>query len=187
MINFVLYRLIWDRFVASQMAPAILDTVTVDLKNDGVCFRANGSQVKFPGFMKVYIEGTDDQTEEKDQIIPELEVGDKMKSVKLMPKQHFTQPPPRYTEARLVKTLGRTWNRCPSTYAPTLDTIQRRGYVHLMINVLFRLSLAKLSIASMLEFFPEIIDIEFTAKMEADLDNIEEGQDDWIQHYRSFL
>ena len=113
-----LYRLIWDRFVASQMAPAILDTVSVELKNSGCIFRANGSQLKFSGFMKVYIEGTDDQTEETTKILPELHVGDKIKSVEIIPKQHFTQPPPRYTEARLVKELEELGIGRPSTYAP---------------------------------------------------------------------
>ncbi|PKC50284.1 hypothetical protein RhiirA1_406103, partial [Rhizophagus irregularis] len=94
-----LYRLIWERFIASQMAPAVLDTVTVDLVNSGVQFRANGSQVKFPGFMKLYIEGTDDQSEETTKLLPEMAVGDKVKSLDIEPKQHFTQPPPRYTEA----------------------------------------------------------------------------------------
>lgn len=100
-----LYRLIWERFIASQMAPAVLDTVTVDLVNGNVQFRANGSHVKFPGFMKLYIEGTDDQTEETTKLLPEMEVGDTVKSLEIEPKQHFTQPPPRFTEARLVKEL----------------------------------------------------------------------------------
>ncbi|HEY4554199.1 MAG TPA: type I DNA topoisomerase, partial [Bacillaceae bacterium] len=100
-----LYKLIWERFVASQMAPAIMDTMSVDLRNGEVVFRANGSKVKFPGFMKVYVEGTDDQLEEKENMLPDLSEGDRVKAEALLPKQHFTQPPPRYTEARLVKTL----------------------------------------------------------------------------------
>lgn len=124
-----LYRLIWERFIASQMAPAVLDTVAVDLQNGDVLFRANGSQVKFAGFMKLYIEGTDDQTEETTKLLPEMEIGDQVKSLEIEPKQHFTQPPPRYSEARLVKTMEELGIGRPSTYAPTLDTIQRRGYV----------------------------------------------------------
>ncbi|MER1998899.1 MAG: type I DNA topoisomerase, partial [Lysinibacillus sp.] len=117
-----LYRLIWERFIASQMAPAVLDTVTVDLVNNDVQFRANGSHVKFPGFMKLYIEGTDDQTEESTKLLPEMEVGDDVKTLHIEPKQHFTQPPPRFSEARLVKTLEELGIGRPSTYAPTLDT-----------------------------------------------------------------
>lgn len=181
-----LYRLIWDRFVASQMAPAILDTVSVELKNSGCIFRANGSQLKFSGFMKVYIEGTDDQTEETTKILPELHVGDKIKSVEIIPKQHFTQPPPRYTEARLVKELEELGIGRPSTYAPTVDVIQRRGYVQLDNKRFVPTELGEIVHSLMVEFFPEIIDIEFTAKMEADLDKIEEGKTDWIQIIDNF-
>lgn len=181
-----LYRLIWDRFVASQMAPAILDTVTVDLKNSDCIFRANGSQLKFSGFMKVYIEGTDDQTEETTKLLPEMEVGDKIKSIEIEPKQHFTQPPPRYTEARLVKELEELGIGRPSTYAPTLDVIQRRGYVQLDSKRFVPTELGEIVHSLMVEFFPEIIDIEFTAKMEEDLDKIEEGRTDWIQIIDSF-
>ncbi|WP_261772863.1 DNA topoisomerase, partial [Bacillus tropicus] len=126
-----LYKLIWERFVASQMAPAVLDTMSVDLSNNGLTFRANGSKVKFAGFMKVYVEGKDDQLEEKDRMLPDLKEGDTVLSKDIEPEQHFTQPPPRYTEARLVKTLEELGIGRPSTYAPTLDTIQRRGYVGL--------------------------------------------------------
>jgi len=181
-----LYRLIWDRFVASQMAPAVLDTVTVELKNSDCIFRANGSQVKFSGFMKVYVEGTDDQTEETTKMLPDLQVGDKIKSVEINPKQHFTQPPPRYTEARLVKELEELGIGRPSTYAPTLDVIQRRGYVQLDNKRFVPTELGEIVHSLMVEFFPEIIDIEFTAKMEADLDKIEEGKIDWIQIIDNF-
>ena len=126
-----LYKLVWERFVASQMAPAIMDTMAVDLKNGDVTFRANGSKVKFPGFMKVYVEGNDDQVEEKENLLPDLEEGEVAYSKDIDEKQHFTQPPPRYTEARLVKTLEELGIGRPSTYAPTLDTIQKRGYVAL--------------------------------------------------------
>ena len=114
-----LYKLIWERFVASQMAPAVLDTMSVDLDHNGLTFRANGSKVKFPGFMKVYVEGKDDQLEEKDKMLPDLKEGDTVLSKDIEPEQHFTQPPPRYTEARLVKTLEELGIGRPSTYAPT--------------------------------------------------------------------
>ncbi|HJV44101.1 MAG TPA: type I DNA topoisomerase, partial [Bacillota bacterium] len=126
-----LYRLIWERFLASQMESAILDTMTVSIHAGEAIFRANGSKVNFPGFMKVYIEGTDDGKEEKDNILPPLEEGQDLGLDQLDPKQHFTQPPPRYSEARLVKTLEELGIGRPSTFAPTLETIQKRGYVAL--------------------------------------------------------
>ncbi|WP_342472859.1 type I DNA topoisomerase [Metasolibacillus sp. FSL H7-0170] len=181
-----LYRLIWERFIASQMAPAILDTVSVDLLNGDVKFRANGSHVKFPGFMKLYIEGTDDQTEETTKLLPEMEVGDEVKALEIEPKQHFTQPPPRYSEARLVKTLEELGIGRPSTYAPTLDTIQKRGYVQLDAKRFVPTELGEIVHQLVLEFFPEIINIEFTAKMEQDLDGVEEGITNWVQVIDAF-
>ncbi|MCT6923534.1 type I DNA topoisomerase [Metasolibacillus sp.] len=181
-----LYRLIWERFIASQMAPAILDTVSVDLLNENVKFRANGSHVKFPGFMKLYIEGTDDQTEETAKLLPEMEIGDKVKTVSIEPKQHFTQPPPRYSEARLVKTLEELGIGRPSTYAPTLDTIQKRGYVQLDAKRFVPTELGGIVHQLVLEFFPEILNIEFTAKMEQDLDGVEEGMTNWVQVIDAF-
>lgn len=181
-----LYRLIWERFIASQMAPAILDTVSVDLLNENVKFRANGSHVKFPGFMKLYIEGTDDQTEETTKLLPEMEIGDKVKTVSIEPKQHFTQPPPRYSEARLVKTLEELGIGRPSTYAPTLDTIQKRGYVQLDAKRFVPTELGGIVHQLVLEFFPEILNIEFTAKMEQDLDGVEEGMTNWVQVIDAF-
>lgn len=185
-----LYRLIWERFIASQMASAVLDTVTVDLQNNDVLFRANGSQVKFAGFMKLYIEGTDDQTEETNKLLPEMEVGDKVKSLEIEPKQHFTQPPPRYSEARLVKTLEELGIGRPSTYAPTLDTIQKRGYVQLDAKRFVPTELGEIVHQATLEFFPEIINIEFTAQMEQNLDEVEEGITQWVnvidEFYKDF-
>ncbi|GIN91388.1 DNA topoisomerase 1 [Siminovitchia terrae] len=176
-----LYRLIWERFVASQMAPAVMDTMTVDLVNGEVIFRANGSQIKFPGFMKVYVEGNDDQSEEKENKLPSFSEGEKVKAEKVNPKQHFTQPPPRYTEARLVKTLEELGIGRPSTYAPTLDTIQRRGYVALDNKRFIPTELGEIVTELMVEFFPEVLDVEFTAKMENNLDEIEEGHAEWVK------
>ncbi|MER1984747.1 MAG: type I DNA topoisomerase [Solibacillus sp.] len=181
-----LYRLIWERFIASQMASAVLDTVTVDLQNTDVQFRANGSQVKFAGFMKLYIEGTDDQAEETTKLLPEMEIGDKVKSLEIEPKQHFTQPPPRYSEARLVKTLEELGIGRPSTYAPTLDTIQKRGYVQLDNKRFVPTELGEIVHMAVLEFFPEIINIEFTAQMEQNLDGIEEGMTKWVEIIDAF-
>ncbi|AMX84050.1 DNA topoisomerase I [Geobacillus subterraneus] len=188
--QFRLYKLIWERFIASQMAAAVLDTMSVELESNGVLFRASGSKVKFPGFMKVYIEGTDDQTEEQDRLLPDLEEGETVESETIEPKQHFTQPPPRYTEARLVKTLEELGIGRPSTYAPTLDTIQKRNYVVLENKRFVPTELGEIVVELMLEFFPEIIDVEFTAKMEKELDEIEEGKVEWIkvvdEFYREF-
>ncbi|MGM0827168.1 MAG: type I DNA topoisomerase [Bacillota bacterium] len=174
-----LYKLIWERFVASEMSPAIMDTMSVDIVNGSVMFRATGSKVKFPGFMKVYVEGSDDQKEEKDNLLPALEENDRVKSESIDPNQHFTQPPPRYTEARLVKTLEELGIGRPSTYAPTLDTIQRRGYVTLDNKRFIPTELGEIVLELVREFFPDIIDVEFTANMERSLDDIEDGNVKW--------
>ncbi|WP_394626765.1 type I DNA topoisomerase [Bacillus cereus] len=176
-----LYKLIWERFVASQMAFAIMDTVTARLINNNVQFRASGSVVKFPGFMKVYVESKDDGAEEKDKMLPPLEVGETVFSKDLEPKQHFTQPPPRYTEARLVRTLEELGIGRPSTYVPTLETIQKRGYVGLDNKRFVPTELGEIVIELILEFFPEIINIEFTANMEQSLDEVEEGNANWVK------
>ncbi|MCD9023350.1 type I DNA topoisomerase [Cohnella silvisoli] len=185
-----LYKLIWERFVASQMSSAVLDTMTVDLGNGPVTFRANGSKLKFAGFMKVYVEGNDDGTTDEDKLLPALATGDNVKSKQIDPKQHFTQPPPRFTEARLVKTLEELGIGRPSTYAPTLETIQKRNYVAMEEKKFIPTELGELVIQLMEEFFPEILDAEFTANMEGDLDHVEEGTQDWVNvigdFYKSF-
>lgn len=176
-----LYKLIWERFVASQMAPAVMDTVRADLVNEGVTFRANGSKVKFPGFMKVYIEGSDDNKKEENKFLPELEKDMTVTKEEIKPDQHFTQPPPRYTEARLVRTLEELGIGRPSTYAPTLDTIQRRNYVQLDGRNFVPTELGEIVLDLIVEFFPEVLDVEFTAKMENELDEIEEGKENWVE------
>ncbi|SEN59515.1 DNA topoisomerase I [Amphibacillus marinus] len=181
-----LYKLIWDRFTASIMAPAVMDTMTVTLTQNGVEFRATGSKIKFKGFMKVYIEGNDDNKQEEYHFLPELEVGMVVDAAQIEPNQHFTQPPPRYTEARLVKTMEEKGIGRPSTYAPTLDTIQRRGYVTLDNKRFIPTELGEIVIELVIEFFPEIIDLDFTAKMESDLDEIEDGKTEWIQIIDNF-
>ncbi|MBM4763945.1 type I DNA topoisomerase [Bacillus sp. B15-48] len=179
--QFRLYKLIWERFVASQMAPAVMDTMSVDLVNMGITFRATGSKIKFPGFMKVYVEGTDDETDEKDRMLPNLAEGDEVLKKEIEPKQHYTQPPPRYTEARLVRTLEEMGIGRPSTYAPTLDTIQKRGYVSLDNKRFVPTELGEIVLELIIEFFPHILDVEFTAKMEQDLDSIEDGKVNWVK------
>ncbi|GAA0837595.1 DNA topoisomerase I [Paenibacillus glucanolyticus] len=185
-----LYKLVWERFVASQMASAVLDTLSVDIAANNTVFRATGSKVRFPGFMKVYVEGNDDGTTEEDKYLPELHTGDVLEKQDIEPKQHFTQPPPRYTEARLVKTLEELGIGRPSTYAPTLETIQKRGYVAIEEKKFMPTELGELVIEQMEQFFPEILNVEFTANMEEDLDHVEEGSEDWVkvlaEFYESF-
>lgn len=181
-----LYRLIWERFVASQMAPAVLDTLTMDIESAGYTFRATGSVVKFPGFMKVYTESRDDREQDEGGLLPELAEGTALKLVKLDPKQHFTQPPPKYTEAMLVKSMEELGIGRPSTYAPTIDIIQKRGYVQLLEKRFEPTELGFIVVDLLKEFFPEIIDVEFTASMEAKLDEVEEGERDWVEVLREF-
>ncbi|WP_157455294.1 type I DNA topoisomerase [Carnobacterium maltaromaticum] len=175
-----LYKLIWSRLVASQMTPAVFDTMRVDLLQNGVMFRANGQKIKFPGFTKVYIEGNDEGTEEKDNILPDMEKGDLVKSVDIEPKQHFTQPPARFTEATLIRSLEENGVGRPSTYAPTLETIQRRYYVKLQSKRFEPTELGGIVNTIIVEFFPQIVDIHFTADMEQQLDFVEEGKENWV-------
>ncbi|MGJ9381398.1 type I DNA topoisomerase [Salipaludibacillus sp. CF4.18] len=185
-----LYKLIWERMVASQMSPAVMDTMSVDLTNNGIMFRATGSKLKFAGFMKVYIEGNDEGKKEEDRLLPDMTEGEKATSESIDPNQHFTQPPPRYTEARLVRTLEELGIGRPSTFAPTLDTIQRRGYVSLEDKRFIPTELGDIVLELINEFFPEILNVEFTAEMESNLDSIEEGEKDWVniidQFYQGF-
>ena len=178
--QYKLYKLIWERFVASQMASAIMDTMTVHLLNNGIEFRATGSKVKFKGFMSVYIEGTDDDKKEENKYLPDLKEGMEVTANNIEPNQHYTQPPPRYTEARLVKVMEEQGIGRPSTFAPTLDTIQRRGYVNIDNKRFIPTELGGIVIELLEEFFPEIIDVDFTVKMEGNLDSIEDGQNDWV-------
>ena len=174
-----LYTLIWSRFVASQMTAAILDTMKVTLEQNGVIFIANGSKIKFKGFMQVYIEGRDDGKEDKENILPELEKGEIVQSVNIENKQHFTQPPARFSEATLIKTLEENGVGRPSTYAPTLDTIQRRYYVKLTQRRFEPTELGEIVNNLIVDFFPQIVDVNFTAEMENDLDKVEEGKEEW--------
>lgn len=185
-----LYKLIWDRYTASMMAPAVFDTVRVDLNNNDVIFRSNGQTLKFNGFLRVYEEGTDEKEEDKENRIPELSENDEVKSEKIDPKQHFTQPPPRYTEARLVKTLEESGIGRPSTYAPTIETIQKRNYVKLDQRRFVPTELGEIVNEQVTEYFPDIIDVAFTKEMEEQLDEIAEGKKGWVevidQFYKGF-
>ncbi|MDQ2730483.1 MAG: type I DNA topoisomerase [Armatimonadota bacterium] len=179
-----LYRLIWERFVASQMRAAILDVMTVDISANEFTFRANGSTVKFPGFMRLYTEGRDEATpanpdEEAEGQLPALTAGELLNLLKLTDKQHFTEPPPRYSEATLVKALEERAIGRPSTYASIVQTIQTRGYV-ILDNKRFKPTETGYAVTDLLvKHFPDIMDVEFTAQMEKELDRVEEGEVDW--------
>ena len=176
-----LYKLIWDRFVASQMAPAVLDTVKVDLSNNDVLFRSTGQTIKFKGFMSIYIEGTDDAEDDLNSRLPEMTEGENVTSEKIEPNQHFTQPPPRFTEARLVKTLEESGIGRPSTYAPTIDTIQKRNYVRMDQKRFIPTEVGEIVNEQVVDYFPDIIDIDFTRHMEENLDAVAEGEKEWRQ------
>ena len=197
---FKLYQLIWQRFVACQMEAAVYDTLSVDVTGQGTehlyTLRAAGSVVKFPGFLIVYEEGKseDKKPDEEDEMnvrIPaSIAEGQKQELVRLIPEQHFTQPPPRYSEASLVQVLEEYGIGRPSTYAPTLSTIQARGYVDRVDRRLIPTETGILVNDLMVQYFPEIIDLGFTARMEEDLDQVAEGHADWVkvmdQFYKPF-
>ncbi|MGF0100618.1 type I DNA topoisomerase [Streptococcus alactolyticus] len=168
-----LYTLIWNRFVASQMTAAIFDTMKVHLEQNGVRFAANGSQVKFDGYLAVYNDS------DKNKMLPDMAEGDSVKKVSTNPEQHFTQPPARYSEATLIKTLEENGVGRPSTYAPTLDVIQRRYYVRLAAKRFEPTELGEIVNGLIVEFFPDIVDVKFTADMESKLDEVEEGKQQW--------
>ncbi|MDR7402755.1 MAG: type I DNA topoisomerase [Armatimonadota bacterium] len=172
-----LYRLIWERFVASQMASAVLDTLAVDIAAGAYRFRATGSRVTFPGFLAVYRDV--DADEGADSWLPELAVGDVLALERLEPQQHFTQPPPRYTEASLVRALEERGIGRPSTYAPTIETIKRRGYVRSVNRRLHPTPLGRLVNDLLVEHFADVMDYDFTAALEEELDQVEEGRLDW--------
>lgn len=184
-----LYRLIWERFMASQMSVAIIDTLTVESQVDDYLFRANASSVRFPGFLAIYEEGNDDaeSTEDEQSALTLLVTpGEKLQVIKLQEKQHFTEPPPRYTEASLVRKMEEEGIGRPSTYAPTIETIQTRGYVLKEEKQLLLTELGDIVITLLKEHFPDILNLEFTANLEERLDLIEEGKASWkavVQDY----
>ncbi|MDP2626933.1 MAG: type I DNA topoisomerase [Candidatus Rokubacteria bacterium] len=187
-----LYRLIWERFLASQMLPAVYDTVAADIGAGDCLFRAQGSTLKFQGFMAVYVESREEVPEtqedevETEAVVPPLVEGERLRLRALDPKQHFTQPPPRYTEASLVKTLEERGIGRPSTYAQILSTIQEREYARREKGTLFPTELGMLVTDSLVPHFPEVMDVEFTAGLEESLDKIEEGEADWVETVAAF-
>ncbi len=172
-----LYKLIWDRFVASQMNPAVYDRVKVSINAGDYSFRATGSTLRFPGFLVLY----QANNTEEDTVLPELEEGRELKAVKLIPEQHFTKPPPRYNEASLIKTLEEKGIGRPSTYSPIIETIQSRGYVIKENKAFVPTELAFVVVELMIGYFPEVIDIDFTARLEQRLDEIEEGKQEGLK------
>ncbi len=195
-----LYKLIWERFAASQMASAVFDVVSVDIKashnnstsdeiNSGespeYIFKASGSAAKFLGFLVIY-DNQDKEEKEKQGVLPELQEGQEIKMLNLDPQQHFTQPPPRYTEASLVKTLEELGIGRPSTYAPTIGTILARGYVIKEQKTILPTELGNIVVDIMKDYFPNIIDVDFTAGLEEKLDQVEEGESPWIDVVDNF-
>lgn len=183
--QYKLYKLIWSRFAASEMTPAVFDTVRADIVQNGVMYRTTGSKMKFAGFTKVYDAGSDKSVE-----LPDLAEGDSVKLSKQDNKQHFTMPPARYTEASLVRALEENGVGRPSTYAPTIDTIQRRYYVKLEGRAIVPTELGEIVNNLVGKFFPDIVNVDFTAQLENDLDHVEEGKKNWVkvvdEYYKPF-
>ena len=182
--QYKLYRLIWERFIASQMADALLDTVSVDIEADNCMFKATGSTVKFDGFTVLYDDAKGDKSENKN--LPELENGMEIKVKSLEGNQHFTQAPPRYTEATLIKALEENGIGRPSTYAPTITTITTHLYVEREGKQLKPTVLGEVTTELMKEHFPNILDVKFTADMENSLDDVERGKKSWVDTLEDF-
>jgi len=189
---FRLYQLIWSRFVSCQMVPAVLDTTQFDIKSGNYLFRSNGSILKFAGFMKVYVESQDDVNSEKsdtkdgDRILPPLTKGEELKLHKILPEQHFTQPPARFTEAMLVKELEDKGVGRPSTYASIISVIKDRDYIQNEERRLKPVELGFMINDLLVENFPDIMTTQFTAKMEGQLDEVEDGKIEWKKVLQSF-
>lgn len=181
-----LYRLIWERFLASQMAPAVYDTVAADIAAGGYDFRARGSQIKFPGFLVVYKDAKENDKTQEGGLLPPLQPQQSLSLNQIMDKQHFTEPPARYSEAMLVKTLEELGIGRPSTYASIIDTIQTRGYVVREQKRFYPTELGEIVIDQLMEFFARILDVEFTASLESKLDDIEDGKADWVEVLHEF-
>ena len=181
-----LYRLIWNRFIASQMSAAVYDSVTADIESAGHIFRATSSTIKFSGFTAVYEEGRDDDADERETPIPDIKDGETLNLKKLTEEQKFTQPPARYTEATLVKAMEESGVGRPSTYAPTVSTILDREYVVKEGKSLRPTPLGEVVTKLMKDRFTDIVDVGFTAKMEGELDNVEKGEKPWKEVLSDF-
>ena len=184
--QYKLYRLIYNRFIASQMAAAVYDTIAVKILAEGYNFRANGQSIKFKGFMTLYVETADFEEKEEFEKIPPLVEGQELKKEKLETKQSFTEPPPRYTEASLVKTLEEKGIGRPSTYSPTITTILARRYIEKIQKQLHPTELGRIVNKLLVENFPAVINVEFTAEMEEQFDKIAEGKEEWKKVIKDF-
>ena len=184
--QYKLYKLIYNRFMASQMKPAIYDTMAVNIKANEYDFKANGQSLKFKGFMILYVEGTDVKEDEQEGMLPELQENQEVKLIKINPKQSFTEPPSRYTEASLVKALEEKGIGRPSTYSPTITTILERRYIEKIQKQLAPTELGKIVNKLLTENFADIINVEFTAKIENEFDEIAEGKEEWKKMIREF-
>ena len=181
-----LYKLIYNRFIASQMSPAVFDTVNADIKANNYIFKASGQNLKFKGFMVLYVEGTDKKEKEIEGMLPELIESQEVKEKKLNPKQSFTEPPARYTEASLVKALEEKGIGRPSTYSPTISTIIERRYIEKEAKQLVPTELGKVVNKLLTENFTDIVNVEFTAKIENEFDEIADGKEEWKKMIREF-
>ena len=184
--QYKLYKLIYARFVASQMTPAVYDTLSADITGDGILMRANGSRMRFAGFTTVYEEGVDDAQAEENDGMPALTEGASTTLTDVQADQKFTMPPPRYTEASLIRALEDKGIGRPSTYAPTITTIMARGYISREKKRLMPTELGLVITEMMKKHFPDIINIQFTADMEEKLDEVEEGKLDWHEVISEF-
>lgn len=183
--QYKLYKLIWERFIASQMSNCLMDTVSVDIDANGCGFKSTGYSVKFDGFTVLYEETKDDDGEKKN-VLPPIKKGDVLKVRSLEGNQHFTQPPPRYTEATLIKAFEETGIGRPSTYVPTITTILARNYVERDAKQLKPTALGEVTNELMKEHFDKIVDVKFTANMENNLDEVESGRKSWVKTLEEF-
>lgn len=184
--QYKLYKLIYNRFMASQMSAAIYDTMAVTIDANKYTFKASGQNLKFKGFMTLYVEGSDEKQEDEEGMIPELELKQEVKKKSIEPKQSFTEPPPRYTEASLVKALEEKGIGRPSTYSPTITTILERRYIEKEQKQLIPTELGKIVNKLLTENFKDVINVEFTANVESQFDNIAEGKEDWREMIGEF-
>ena len=184
--QYKLYKLIYHRFMASQMAAAIYDTMAVNIKANGYDFKANGQTIRFKGFMTLYVEGSDSNEKEEEGMLPPLKEQQEVILENIEPKQSFTEPPPRYTEASLVKALEEKGIGRPSTYSPTITTILERRYIEKIQKQLVPTELGKIVNKLLTENFSDVINVEFTAKIENEFDDIAEGKEMWKKMIREF-
>ena len=184
--QYKLYKLIFNRFIASQMSQAIYDTMQVNIKANEYDFKASGQSIKFKGFMVLYVEGTDTKTDEEEGMLPDMKENQELKLEKLDPKQSFTEPPARYTEASLVKTLEEKGIGRPSTYSPTITTILERRYIEKQQKQLVPTELGKIVNKLLTENFSDVINVEFTAQVENEFDQISEGKLKWKNMIKDF-